>query len=146
MGDKFRKLTIAVLLAGSAVAGVGPGRILLGLVRSDEPAPAPVKHALRHIFRWPHGTHVILREARLVSRQTQIASWPSGGPPVVQTVENWIAPLRDGGYCSGQHFVPTAGAGEGHSYACVHGPLTPAVRLIQVSPSGWRGWNCGRCG
>ncbi|MGH3076241.1 MAG: hypothetical protein ACRDQC_14990, partial [Gaiellales bacterium] len=63
---------VAVLLAGSAAAGVGPGRILLGLVRDDEPAPPTVKQALAHTFRWPHGTHVILAESRLVSRQTAV--------------------------------------------------------------------------
>lgn len=129
---------LAVVLAGSALAGVGPGRILLGLVGNDEPAPPTVKHALAHTFRWPHGTHVILAESRLVSRQTAVTRWDADGQGITQVVENWIAPLRDGGYCAGQHFVPAKDAGEGYSYSCVHGPLNPDVRLIQESPGGWR--------
>lgn len=129
---------LAVLLAGSAVAGVGPGRLLLGLVRDDEPAPAPVKHALAHVFHWPHGTHVLLDQSRLVSRQTEVTHWTNDGRPVVQVVENWIAPIADGGYCSGQRFVPGDDGSQGYSYSCTHGPLRPALRFIQTSPSGWR--------
>src|SRR6478752_6757983 len=94
--------------------------------------------ALAHTFRWPHGTHVILAESRLVSRQTAVTRWDADGQGITQVVENWIAPLRDGGYCAGQHFVPAKDAGEGYSYSCVHGPLNPDVRLIQESPGGWR--------
>ena len=129
---------LAVLLAGSAAAGVGPGRLLLGLVQDDEPAPAPVKHALAHVFRWPHGTHVLLDQSRLVSRQREFTTWrASDRRPIAQTVENWIAPIRDGGYCSGQYFVPGKGTGQGYSYSCIHGPLRPAVRLGQTSRSAW---------
>jgi hypothetical protein len=123
---------LVVVLAGSALAGVGPGRILLGLVRNDEPAPPTVKQALAHTFRWPHGTHVILSESRLVSRQTAVTRRDADGRGITQVVETWIAPLRDGGYCAGQH------SSDGYSYSCIHGPLNPDVRLIHESPSGWR--------
>ena len=120
---------LAVLLAGSAVAGVGPGRLLLGLVRDDEPAPAPVKHALAHVFHWPHGTHVLLDQSRLVSRQTEVTHWTNDGRPVMQVVENWIAPIRRRRLLL-RAALRSRDDGARYSYSCIHGPLRPALRLI----------------
>jgi hypothetical protein len=94
-----------------------------------------VKHALAHIYRWPHGTHVLLGQSQLVSRQTTFVLLNHGTTrPLTETAENWIAPTRDGGYCFGQYLVRSGG----YSNGCIRGPLRPAVRLHQIAPVGWR--------
>ena len=127
------------LLAGSAVAGVGPGRLLLGLVRDDEPAPAPVKHALAHVFHWPHGTHVLLDQSRLVSP-------PDRGHAIGRTTGGQSCRSSK----TGSRRSPTAATAPGSAsfpattaagiQLLVHrtGRSAPPYGLIQTSPSGWR--------
>ena len=131
---------LAVLLAGSALAGVGPGRLLLGLVRDDEPAPAPVKHALAHVFHWPHGTHVHPRSSHGSSRrQTAVDALDERrAGQSCRSSKTGSRRSRDGGYCAGQRFVPGDDGSQGYSYSCVAraAPPRPAVSSRHRRPDG----------
>jgi hypothetical protein len=124
---------LAIALAGSAFAHAGPGRILLRLVEGDQPAPAKIDRALQHVFHWPHGTHVLTSQSRLVLRLREPAEWNRSGITAWRTALSYFAPTADGGYCAGVLEGPNA-----YSYHCVHGPLRPAVRLESAELPAWR--------
>ena len=129
---------LAVLLAGSALAGVGPGRILLGLVRDDEPAPAHGEaRAGPHVpVAARHARHPGRVAARLPPDRGDAVGRRRTGHHAGRRELDRAAPRRR--VLRRPAFVPAKDAGEGYSYSCVHGPLNPDVRLIQESPSGWR--------
>ena len=124
---------LAVLLAGSALAGVGPGRILLGLVRDDEPVP---RHGEARA-----GPHVPVA-ARHARHRGRVAARlpPDRGDAVGRRRTGHHAGRRELDRAAPRRRVLRRTAfsrtGEGYSYSCVHGPLNPDVRLIQESPAG----------
>ena len=93
----------------------------------SRPRPT-VKHALAHAFRWPHGTHVILAESRLVSRQTAVTRWDERRAGITQVVENWIAPLPTAGTAPGSASFPATTAARDTATRASTGRSDPAVR------------------
>jgi len=124
---------VAVLLAGSALADAGPGRILLRIVEGDQPAPRSIDRNLRQVFHWPHGTHVLTSRSRLVLRLRGPAAWNRSGITAWQEFRYFIAPTAGGGYCKGDLQGKNA-----YMYSCVHGPLSPRVRVDSSELAAWR--------
>jgi hypothetical protein len=93
---------VALLMGGSALAGVGPGHTLVRLLRDDRPAPSVVRDRLRQTPSWPDGSHVVPNASRSVLR--------------VGPVTMWIAPTTSGGHCIGTY------AGGGYAFTCDPAP------------------------
>ncbi len=129
-----------LLLAGSALADVGPGRLLLGLVQGNEQPPPAVTRTLQRTFHWPHGTHVLPGQSRLVLRRLEIFDWNRlTNRPIRDLTLRYVAPTRGGGYCNGGSTVePDSGKSISSWYSCVPGPLRPAVRVSQDGLLVWR--------
>ena len=131
---------ITLLLVGSALAGVGPGRLLVGLVRGDHPEPRAASTLLDETFHWPHGTHVLTAESKLVYRQLQLESYDPQHHRAIRDLSlSFIAPIAGGGYCSGYiDRDPATGRASGSQYGCLHGLLRPAIRLGTTGLRAWR--------
>ena len=88
----------ALLMGGSALAGVGPGHTLVRLLRDNRPAPSAIRDRLRQTPHWPDGSRVIPNATRSVLR--------------VGPVTMWIAPTTSGGHCIGTY------ADGGYGFIC----------------------------
>ncbi len=128
---------LVAVLGGSALAHVVPGRFVLGLIHSDQPAPVTIRRDLRGVFHWPHGTHVLAGKARLVARLRIADAANARGVTRWTLARRYVAPTADGGYCTGDLLRESGGA-TGYTYACVHGPLAPRIRLGDDSLWAWR--------